>query len=107
MAKVTLATITSGYASTEKLNSNFNAIEAAFDNTISRDGSSPNQMEANLDMNGHAIINAADVYVSGTPIITEMTNIYNDYLSFTTNVTISTDPPSGGVDGDIWFRVSI
>lgn len=34
-------------------------ISEAFDNTISRDGTGPNQMEANLDMNGYRIINTA------------------------------------------------
>ena len=39
------------------VNSNTAAITAGFDNTLSRDGTTPNQMEANLDMNGFQIIN--------------------------------------------------
>lgn len=39
------------------INTNNSAIESAIDNTLSRDGTSPNQMEANLDMNSFRIIN--------------------------------------------------
>jgi hypothetical protein len=63
MPKVPLNTITSGYGTVDALNANFNAIEAAFDNTLSRDGDTPNQMSANLDMNGFSILNQANPYV--------------------------------------------
>lgn len=66
MAKVNLNDITSGFQSTNAANVNIQLIEQAFENTLSRDGSSPNQMEANLDMNGHLVINTANpVPVSG------------------------------------------
>lgn len=39
------------------LNENFERIEEAFTNTLSRDGSIPNEMNANLDMNSNRIIN--------------------------------------------------
>ena len=57
MAKVSLPHIQSGYLSAEKLNEALDTIEAAFDNTLSRDGSVPNSMEATLDMNSNRIIN--------------------------------------------------
>lgn len=57
MAKVTLPHIQSGYLSAEKLNEALDTIEAAFDNTVSRDGSVPNSMQAALDMNSNRIIN--------------------------------------------------
>lgn len=57
MPKITLPTIESGYLSTEALNAAFDAIETALDNTVSRDGSTPNQMNADLDLNGYRIIN--------------------------------------------------
>ncbi len=60
MAKLNLPTIGSGYLSTEALTDAFDQIETALDNTLSRDGSTPNQMEADLDMNGHVIINTGD-----------------------------------------------
>lgn len=39
------------------INANNAVIETAFDNTLSRDGTSPNQMNATLDMNSHRILN--------------------------------------------------
>lgn len=65
MAKLTLATIDSEYASVTTLNANFDAIEAALENTLSRDGTTPNAMNAALDMNNYSIINIADL--NGVP----------------------------------------
>lgn len=106
MAKLILDDIASGYASNSKHNTNYDAIEAAIENTLSRDGTAPNQMEADFDMNGHDILNAGSVMVNGENILTTMQTIYDNYTSITTNVTISTSLPSGGSDGDIWFTVS-
>lgn len=60
MAKLTLTDVSSGYASTTLVNANNALIEAAFENTLSRDGTSPNAMEANLDMNSNNIVNLAE-----------------------------------------------
>ena len=57
MSKVNLPPIPGGYLSLGAMNSRFAAIEAAFDNTLSRDGSLPNSMEADLDLNGNLILN--------------------------------------------------
>ena len=57
MAKVTLTTLTSRYGSIDALNDNFDAIALALDNTLSRDGSIPNDLEANIDANSYRIIN--------------------------------------------------
>lgn len=59
MSKVTLPSIVSGYLSAGKLNEALLAIAEAFENTLSRDGTTPNQMEADLDLNGHSIINTS------------------------------------------------
>lgn len=61
MAKLTLSDITSGYASITLLNSNFRAIKDAIENTVSRDGTNPNHMTADLDMNSQDILNAGNV----------------------------------------------
>ena len=42
------------------INSNSQKIEDAFANTVSRDGSAPNQMEADFDLNDHYLLNVAD-----------------------------------------------
>lgn len=59
MAKLSLTTIVSGYQSVAAQNANNAAIAAAFDNTLSRDGTSPNGMLANLDMNSNRVVNLA------------------------------------------------
>jgi hypothetical protein len=58
MAKLTLASILSGFYSTDKLNTNFTDICTALENTLSRDGTSPNTMSADLDLNGNSLLNA-------------------------------------------------
>lgn len=60
MSKIAaLASILNGF-STAKLNLNFTNITSAFQNTLSRDGSSPNSMSALIDMGTHQIINVVD-----------------------------------------------
>lgn len=72
MAKLDpLTTITSGFNSTAQLNSNFTKIDTAFTNTLSRDGSAPNQMDAVLDMNSNRIINALDP-VNNQDVVTKL-----------------------------------
>jgi hypothetical protein len=108
MAKITISDIASGYASTTQLNNAFNALEAELNNKVLyRDPpvGEPNQMETDLDMNGNSIINVGDIEVDGVNILTEMNNIYNDYEALVNRVTISTSSPTGGSDGDIWFKV--
>ena len=77
MPKVPLSTITSGYGTVDALNDNFDAIEAAFDNTLSRDGDTPNQMQANLDMNGFNILN------QGNPIVVDGLNWRGNWVTDT------------------------
>lgn len=55
--KPSVTTITSGYASNTQLNANFTALRNAFDNTLSLDGSTPNAMLADLDLNNNDILN--------------------------------------------------
>lgn len=61
MSKIdSLYNLTASYGSTAALNTNFTRIMSAFNNTLSRDGSSPNSMNAVIDMNGNQVINLAD-----------------------------------------------
>src|SRR5258708_10235997 len=60
--KITLTQLANVQATTTgitQINSNFSTIQTAFDNTLSRDGTSPNQMGTNLDMNSNRVINLA------------------------------------------------
>ncbi len=73
--KPTVTTISSGYASNTQLNNNFTALRNAFDNTLSRDGSTPNYMEADLDLNSNDLLNAKEVrteylYINGQLVST-------------------------------------
>lgn len=109
MSKVVLPDITSGYASTTQLNSALNTIEAEFQNKVlyrNNPTGEPNQMESDLDLNGFSILNAGTIDVNGVDLLESMQTIYDNYVALTQQVTISTSPPSGGADGDIWFQVS-
>lgn len=55
-----LTSLTNEPAAINTINNNNDAVVAAFTNTLSRDGSTPNNMEADLDMDGNQILNVAD-----------------------------------------------
>ena len=71
--KPTVTTLASGFNSTETLNTNFEALRDGFDNTLSLDGSTPNAMEADLDLNGNNIIGAAGLLINGTDYLADVT----------------------------------
>ncbi len=60
MAKITLTDISSGYQSLSTYNANNTLLEAAIENTLSRDGTSPNTMAADIDMNSNKVVNVLD-----------------------------------------------
>lgn len=60
MAKLTLNNVSSSYRSQTAFNANFDAIEAAIENTLSLDGTAPNAMTVNHDLGSNRIINVAD-----------------------------------------------
>ncbi len=69
MVKITpLADVNIISQSGPTINDNSDKIEAAFDNTISRDGSGPNQMEADLDLNSNDILNVGLINVTDLTI---------------------------------------
>lgn len=80
-----------GYATNTKLNQSFSTVKDAFDNTISRDGSGPNEMNADLDMNGYSLLNidsleVNDIKVNGENLglqeaLEEMNELYDDIAS--------------------------
>lgn len=57
MSRYTRTPVTSGFEVQSQLNQNFSDIQAAIDDTLSRVGDQPNQMEANIDMNSNRIYN--------------------------------------------------
>lgn len=74
MAKLTLQSILSQFSSIAKLNANFQAIVTAFDNTLSRDGTAPNAMGADLDMNSNRVINLPSPVSSSEPALKSTTD---------------------------------
>lgn len=68
--KLTLAdfvSLTNETSAVAQLNSNNTLIEAALENTLSRDGTTPNTMSADLDMNSNQILNLADATTAQEP----------------------------------------
>ena len=57
MAKLTLADIAAGFGLITTYNANNALLEAALENTLSRDGTAPNTMSVDLDMNSQKIVN--------------------------------------------------
>jgi hypothetical protein len=84
VAKLVLTAIGSRYGSIDALNANFQAIEDAFENTLSLDGTIPNALEDNLDAGSFRIINLA-APVDGSDAVTkayldDITSSIEDYL---------------------------
>lgn len=57
MSKLTLSDVGTILTSGVTINANNSLVETALENTLSRDGTSPNQMEADLDLNSFRLIN--------------------------------------------------
>jgi hypothetical protein len=109
MAKISISNLSSGFNSTTTLNNAFDAIETQLNNKVlyrDNPAGEPNQMENDLDMNGQTILNAGAIEVGGVDFLAAMQTIYDDYLALVDRVTISTASPTGGSDGDIWFKVT-
>lgn len=67
--KPDITTIATGYYSRQALNANFENLQTGFDNTLSLDGSTPNAMSADLDMNGNSISNASSITINGEDVV--------------------------------------
>ena len=71
MAKIILndlANLQSETTAVNTLNGNNATLETAMENTLSRDGTSPNQMLSNLDMNSNHILNLPEPSSDNDPI---------------------------------------
>lgn len=99
--KVTLAALVNlenDTTAVSVINSNSAAITTAMDNTLSRDGTSPNQMAAQLDMNSNRIINLPAPASATEP--TRIQDLEDAVASL--NSTVSVIP--GGAVGSIQFN---
>lgn len=102
--KPTISNISSGYASTTTLNSNFTALRDAFDNTLSLDGSLPNSMETDFDLNSNDVLNVdkgyfRSVYIGGELLTTTSLTSLSGTRQFATvtDMKASTDVTVGQV----------
>jgi hypothetical protein len=63
-----LINIVTGYFSNTQINSNFQTIATEFDKVVYRDGTTPNTMGADLDLNDNDLLNGRDVAVQSLTI---------------------------------------
>lgn len=94
-------------AAVTTINTNFQATEEAMENTLSRDGTAPNQMEADLDMNENDVLNvnlvdatrvdAGQIYLNGTLIVPDTD--FSDADALLTAIK-TVDGPGSGLDAD-------
>jgi polygalacturonase len=98
MAKLTLNTIGSRYGSIDALNDNSDLVEAALENTLSRDGTGPNNMEFDLDMDSNSILNADTVFadkVRSDELYINNTLVVPSNLAQATNANVVQYTPAG------------
>lgn len=91
-------TIGGGY-STSKINTNFERIEEALEDAISRSGENPNTMEADLDLNNNDLLNVGTgnfnaLIVNGHPVVGD-NDVDSEQLV-----------PAGGTDGQVLKKAS-
>lgn len=102
MSKITLNNVGSLIDATTAattINNNSAVIQTAFDNTLSRDGTTPNQMGSSLDMNGNSIINLPAPAFNDSPVrLQELSTI-------TGGGTVS-NLPAGGTTGQVLAKTS-
>lgn len=102
MSKLVLTDITSGYASTTATNANNTLIETALENTLSRNGESPNQMLSDLDMNGHRILNilaqSGEGFIWKGAWVTSLVYVLNNLVSNASSSYICTIAHTAGTN---------
>ena len=165
MAKLTtsdLTTLTNETSAVATMNANNALIETAIENTLSRDGTTPNTMSADIDLNGNDLLNIGTYSFSGTATLSDTLGYAEEWANKAENslvstsaggdgsteysalhwaakaaadkvltaadvvstgadviaagtaatdalaakITISTSSPTGGSDGDIWFKTT-
>ena len=110
MSKVTLndlASLENQTSAIATINDNYDTIVDAFDNTLSLDGTSPNEMGANLDMNNHRILNllapvddTEPVRLGDLPAVAAITGVISSLTPVTTNSVVRWNGTSGSLVKD-------
>lgn len=101
MAKLALtdiANLQNETSATAAINNNNLKIEQAIENTVSRDGTSPNSMNADFDMNGNRILNLPDAEDDSEPVtLSQVSELIPTFY------VQDTEPSADPVDGSIWL----
>lgn len=85
MAKLVLNDIGNIITSANTINTNNQRIEDAIENTLSRDGTAPNEMNSDLDMNNHRIYNLPEPKSNTEPVrLDDLQNAVNAIPPITT-----------------------
>ncbi len=112
MAKLTTTTIAGAFASTTELNANFALVEAAMEKCLFLDGTTPNTMSADIDMDGNDLLNVGNIYRNPPSATqTELRDISDTVNTMTNKVAgfqiwdSTNNRPVwavGNADGDVW-----
>lgn len=100
MAKLTLSDIANALndnSAVATVNANSALIETALENTLSRDGTTPNTMSANLDMNSNRIVNLP------TPISNTEPARLVDLTTSPTIIVQASEPSTDNVANSLWI----
>ncbi len=102
MTKITLnniANLIDATTAVNTINANNSTVQTAMDNTVSRDGTQPNSMNASLDMNSNQILNLPAPTSNNSPLRLSDLSLFNSGGSI---VAI----PTGGNAGDALVKNS-
>lgn len=83
MSKLNLPRLQGGYLDAAQLNSWATLLEAAIENTLSLDGTLPNALEADLDLNGRGLLNSGGSSTDPNAVLTrsEIVTLIQGYSS--------------------------
>lgn len=102
MSKITLNTVGNlidATTASTTINGNFSTIQTAMDNTLSRDGTSPNTMGANIDMDSYRILNLPNPLTANEPVTLQQ-------LSTVTGGGTVSNIPVGGLTDEFLVKTS-
>ena len=108
-----ILTVDSGFNSAQSINESLENLKAAFRNTISRNGETPNTMEADLDMNSNDLnnvgnLNASTMTLGGSTVaISDLAGLVAQasmFLSPASSNPTTRDDGTTLEEGDIYFN---
>jgi hypothetical protein len=94
---LTLNNISSGY-NLSKFNENFSAIETAFQDALSRSGTTPNSMNADIDLNGYNILNVGTLSITGGITLADIVSYAEEWANKAEDSLVTTAAGGDGVD---------